>query len=133
MNVLITGATGFIGQHLVRRLLAQDDRIIALDFAPNPALLAEFGDRITFVQADLADGAAVGHSFKITRPPILRISAFFLPPETETNPGRAHSSECAGLFHVFDAARASGVQARRLDQFHVRVRTVCPVSGAARK
>ena len=39
MQVLITGGTGFVGAHLVRRLLAQGHRVISLD--KNPGLFDE--------------------------------------------------------------------------------------------
>jgi nucleoside-diphosphate-sugar epimerase len=43
MNILVTGGTGFTGQHLVRRLLAQEHHVTVLDLARTP--LAEHLER----------------------------------------------------------------------------------------
>ena len=69
--VLVTGAAGFIGFHLARRLLADGHRVIGFDNVNDyydPALkearlrLLE-GDHFTFVRADLADRPAVERVF----------------------------------------------------------------------
>ncbi|HZQ08024.1 MAG TPA: NAD(P)-dependent oxidoreductase [Anaerolineae bacterium] len=110
MIVLITGASGFVGQHLVRRLLAQNCEIVAMDFAPNPALLAEFAGRITFVQADITDGAGVRELIQKYHPTYIAHLAFLLPPETENNPERAIQVNVQGLVNVFEAGRGNQVK-----------------------
>ncbi len=110
MKIFITGATGFIGQHLVRRLLTGNHTIVALDVAPNQILLDEFGTRITFVQADLADGAAIHTLIGQYRPSHIAHLAFLLPPETETNPERAIQVNVQGLLHIVQAARLNDVK-----------------------
>lgn len=58
MKVLVTGATGFVGGHLVDRLLARGDTVTALVRSPaRKAALAERGVRV--VTGDLADTAAL--------------------------------------------------------------------------
>ena len=64
MNVLVTGAAGFIGSNYVRRHLAQqpDDVVVALDlltYAGNLATLADLEARVPFVEADIGDVDAV--------------------------------------------------------------------------
>jgi len=34
MRALVTGANGFVGQHLVRALAARGDEVVALDLSP---------------------------------------------------------------------------------------------------
>lgn len=54
--VLVTGGTGFLGRHLVDRLLAAGRRVTVLARRPAPDLAAR---GVTFVAADLDDAAAV--------------------------------------------------------------------------
>lgn len=49
---LVTGSSGFLGRALVRRLLAAGDGVLAVDIAPDAALLGSPGYR--FLPADLA-------------------------------------------------------------------------------
>ena len=49
MRVLLTGGCGFIGSHLVRRLVAAGDDVVVLDkltYAGNPANLDGRGARV---------------------------------------------------------------------------------------
>jgi dTDP-glucose 4,6-dehydratase len=60
VRILVTGAAGFIGSNFVHYWLERhpDDRVVALDlltYAGNRANLAATGDRVPFVQADIAD------------------------------------------------------------------------------
>ena len=70
--VLITGAAGFIGFHVARRLLAEGRHVVGLDSLNSyydPALkrsrldLLRTDSRFRFVQADLADRAAISALF----------------------------------------------------------------------
>jgi UDP-glucose 4-epimerase len=56
----VTGAAGFIGSHLCRRLVAEGHDVVALDDLSEGSLarLADVGE-VRFVEADVLDGAAV--------------------------------------------------------------------------
>ncbi|MFL5521190.1 MAG: NAD-dependent epimerase/dehydratase family protein, partial [Gemmatimonadales bacterium] len=63
MKALVTGATGFVGSHLVDRLLAAGDEVTALVRSPTKAAgLAERGVRL--VQGDLHDLRALADAVR---------------------------------------------------------------------
>lgn len=64
MNLLVTGAAGFIGSHFVLRHVKNhpDDEIVVLDkltYAADKSFLDPVEDQITFVEGDIADQALV--------------------------------------------------------------------------
>ena len=63
-SYLVTGAGGFIGAHLIRRLRAGGRHVIAADLSP-PAFLPSGVD---FVRLDLRDGASVRRALDGLRP-----------------------------------------------------------------
>lgn len=72
MLSLVTGAAGFVGQAIVRRLLADGERVRALTLPRDPRLpeLRALGaaDRLEVVEADLTDASAIDpHASGVTR------------------------------------------------------------------
>ena len=73
MKILVTGSAGFIGSHVVLRLLARGDHVVGLDNLSDyydvglkKARLAQFmdHDEYTHVHTDLADREAVERTFE---------------------------------------------------------------------
>jgi UDP-glucuronate 4-epimerase len=77
MNIFVTGAAGFIGSHLCRRLMAEDSRVVGLDNLDpfyDPAIkqrnLRELlsDKRFTFVEGDIRDASCVEGLLNKSRP-----------------------------------------------------------------
>ncbi|HSC27573.1 MAG TPA: NAD-dependent epimerase/dehydratase family protein [Vicinamibacterales bacterium] len=83
MRVLVTGATGFTGQHLVRRLVSEgeDVRVIARDEARARGLS---GGAVEVVAGDVADSTVIGRAIQ-GREVVYHLAAAYreggLPPE----------------------------------------------------
>lgn len=52
MSVLVAGGSGFIGSHLVRKLIEMGERVIVFDASPNPEPLRDLEGRIEIVRGD---------------------------------------------------------------------------------
>ncbi len=65
-RVLVTGAGGFIGSHLVERLLDRGDEVTVLDLTPPEAVrtLADSVERVRWVTGDIRDDDALRQAFE---------------------------------------------------------------------
>jgi nucleoside-diphosphate-sugar epimerase len=101
--IVVTGGSGFMGRHLVRRLRASGRAVTVLDLAPLPEDLAAAGVRL--VQASIIDAARVAEALAGARAVVhlaAKVSDF----------GAARDFErlnVDGTRTVAEAARAAGV------------------------
>ncbi|GAL11905.1 UDP-glucose 4-epimerase [Vibrio astriarenae] len=63
LNILVTGASGFIGTHLIRSLLGQSHQIFALDILPP----REKHSEVTYITKDVRDLSSLDIPAKIDR------------------------------------------------------------------
>ena len=120
MKVLVTGAAGFIGFHTARALLDRGDEVVGLDNL-NPyydvnlkrARLALLGprNRFTFVEADVADDAAVDRLFAEQRPErVIHLAAQAGVRHSLTYPRDYVKSNLAGFLNILEACRHTKVE-----------------------
>jgi UDP-glucose 4-epimerase len=109
---LVTGGAGFIGSHLVERLLRDGSRVRVLDdySTGSSANLAFAADRgaLEIVQGDIRDLATVERAARGARV-IFHQAAMRSVPRSVSDPLGANENNVTGTLHVFEAARRAGI------------------------
>ena len=80
VRVLVTGASGFLGSHLVRRLVAQEAQVFAIrssGSAESPERLAGVIDDIELLEANLRDAWSLNEVVSVARPELVIHQAAF--------------------------------------------------------
>ena len=114
-KVLITGAAGFIGFHLAKRLLSLGATVCGIDnlndyydvsLKEARLTILEKEPAFTFVRGDLADEAAVTKLFEDFRPDIVvNLAAQAGVRYSIDNPRSYIQSNIIGFFHILEACR----------------------------
>lgn len=114
-RVLITGAAGFIGYYLAKRLLSQGIYVTGIDNMNDYydvrlkeerlfRLLSHTG--FTFEKADISDGKTLGQIFQKSRPDIVvNLAAQAGVRYSITHPDAYISSNVVGFYQVLEACR----------------------------
>ncbi len=134
--VIVTGAAGFIGMHLCRRLLADGRRVVGIDnlndyYDPRLkrarlAALAGF-EGFAFHEADIADRTAIDALFDTHRPQqVVHLAAQAGVRYALTNPMASSDSILAGMAVMLEACR-------RLEVRHFVFASSSSVYGANRR
>jgi UDP-glucuronate 4-epimerase len=117
-SVLVTGAAGFIGFHVARRLLSNGRRVVGIDnlnayYDPNlkEARLAELAkfDGFTFIKLDLADRAGMADLFTVHRfPEVVHLAAQAGVRHSLTHPHDYVDANLTGFVNVLEGCRHHG-------------------------
>ena len=119
-RILVTGAAGFIGFHISRRLLADGNEVVGLDnLSPYYDVrlkedrlkqLAPFGS-FRFIRADLSDRAAMERLFALERPRVVvHMAAQAGVRYSVENPHAYIDSNLVGFMNVLEGCRRAGVE-----------------------
>lgn len=108
---LITGGAGFIGSHLARALVRQNQRVIIYDNLSGGSLdnLASVADKISFIQGDIRDFASLQTACSGVDY-ILHHAALVSVPESVAKPLETIQINVLGTAHVLEAARQNKVK-----------------------
>lgn len=116
MNLLVTGAAGFIGSNFVHYWLEAhpDDAVVAFDlltYAGNRANLADVEDRVPFVQGDIGDLELMESTLREHRVDVVvNFAAESHNSLAVMDPGRFFRTNVLGTQTALEAARRVGVQ-----------------------
>jgi UDP-glucose 4-epimerase len=110
---LVTGGAGFIGSHLVERLLSDGARVRILDnFSTGSRALLPFAARhaatLEIIEGDIRDLPAVERA-AAGADVIFHQAALRSVPRSVADPLGANEHNVTGTLHVLQAARAAGV------------------------
>lgn len=110
-NVLVTGGAGFIGSHLVDRLVADGHRVVVLDnfSTGRKANLSHREGRVELVEADITDFEAIKPYFK-EQELVFHVAALADIVPSIVNPRAYYTANVMGTMCVLEAARLSGVK-----------------------
>lgn len=118
MKILVTGGAGFIGSHLVEKLLAEGHEVAILDdfndfYDPQikRGNIAAVANQITVHQADLRDARAVSQVFHhgnfVT---VIHLAARAGVRPSIGHPQLYYDTNVNGTLHLLEAARAVGIE-----------------------
>lgn len=111
MRYLVTGGAGFIGSHLVERLLGRGDDVVVLDdfSTGRRENLAPFEGRYELVEASLTDPDACARAAR-GADYVLHQAALGSVPRSVDDPVTTHDVNATGTLHLLRAAAAAGVR-----------------------
>ena len=110
MNILVTGAAGYIGSVVTEVLIDQDHSVVALDNLQAGHREAVHPNAV-FVQADLADTQALDQVFRDhDLDAVVHMAAEALVSVSMSNPRRFFSTTVRGCMNLLDAMLSHGVK-----------------------
>jgi UDP-glucuronate 4-epimerase len=118
MRILVTGGAGFIGSHLVEKLLAAGHEVAILDdfndfYDPQikHANIAGFAKDVTIHHVDLRDGASVRNLFHREKfETVAHLAARAGVRPSIQHPQLYYDTNVSGTLHLLDAASVTGVE-----------------------
>src|SRR5207244_4883618 len=118
MRILVTGGAGFIGSHLVEKLLAGGHEVVIVDdfndfYDPQikHANIAGFAKDVTVCHVDLRENDSVRTVFRReTLDAIVHLAARAGVRPSIQYPRLYYDTNVIGILHLLDAARVTGVE-----------------------
>jgi UDP-glucuronate 4-epimerase len=118
MRILVTGGAGFIGSHLVEKLLAAEHQVVVLDdfndfYDPQikRANIAGFAKDVTVCHVDLRESDSVRAAFHREKlDAIAHLAARAGVRPSIQHPRLYYDTNVIGTLHLLEAARVTGIE-----------------------
>ena len=110
MRALVTGGAGFIGSHIVRRLLATGYEVRVVDNLSTGRLsnLDEVIGDVEFFDIDIRDADAL-RSPMVGCQAVVHLAALPSVPRSIADPAASHEANATGTLNVLNTAREAGI------------------------
>jgi UDP-glucose 4-epimerase len=110
-RVLVTGGAGFIGSHLVRRLVENGGTVRVVDNLSTGFLhnLDDLTDRIEFVEADVSDPDVCAEAVSGVEV-VFHVAALPSVPRSMADPLGTHNANVNATLNLLEASRHAGVR-----------------------
>lgn len=110
MNVLVTGAAGYIGSHAIRAVQEAGHQAVALDNLCH-GHRAALPSSVPFYEVDIGDPSRVMEILSRHRiDAVMHFAAFIEVGESVVDPHKYYYNNCAQSLALFDAMRRAGVK-----------------------
>lgn len=108
--VLVTGAAGVVGSHVVRQLLAAGLAVVATDALSDPGPLLAGLPGLTYRRLDVRDLAQILEALRGTQADRVIHLAALVGEWYDRHPLAAHETNVGGMLNVLEACRLTGVR-----------------------
>jgi UDP-glucose 4-epimerase len=110
MKVLVTGGAGFIGSHLVERLLSAGDLVYVLDdLSTGKRVNLPRHNALEFVEGDIRDAGLVNRCIQGVEA-VVHLAAIASVQASIDDPIRTHQVNFDGTLNLLEASRRKGIQ-----------------------
>lgn len=110
-KIIVTGGAGFIGSHIVDRLLNEGAKVVVVDnlSTGRKENIEHIIDKIEFVEKNIVDTKAMEDVFKGAFA-VVHQAAMVSVPRSIESPLESHDTNSTGTLSVFTAAKNAGVE-----------------------
>jgi UDP-glucose 4-epimerase len=110
MKILVTGGAGFIGSHLVERLLAAGDRVkVVDDLSTGKRENLVQHEALEFIEGDIRDASLIDRCAR-TMDAVVHLAAVASVQASMDDPVRTHQVNFDGTLNLLEASRRHGIK-----------------------